>query len=73
LLSVDPRKPARLAETLARFDRVADEVLSYPMTLSASDVRRVIGMGPAAHHDPVGLDEGRQVTASFQVSAYRPA
>jgi hypothetical protein len=29
-------------------------------------------MGPAAHHDPVGLDEDREVTASFLVSAYRP-
>ena len=73
LLSVDPRKPARLAETLARFERVRNETLSYPMTLTAADVRRVIGMGPAAHHDPVGLDEGREVTASFQVSAYRPS
>ena len=72
LLSVDPRKPARLAETLARFERVRSAVLSYPMTLSAADVRRVIGMGPAAHHDPVGLDEDREVTASFLVSAYRP-
>jgi 23S rRNA (guanine745-N1)-methyltransferase len=72
LLSVDPRKPARLAETLARFERVRSAVLSYPMTLSAADVRRVIGMGPAAHHDPAGLDEGREVTASFLVSAYRP-
>jgi 23S rRNA (guanine745-N1)-methyltransferase len=72
LLSVDPRKPARLAETLARFERVTSEVLSYSMTLSATDVRRVIGMGPAAHHDPVDLDEGREVTASFLVSAYRP-
>jgi hypothetical protein len=35
-------------------------------------VRRVIGMGPAAHHDPVAIDEGREVTASFLVSAYRP-
>jgi 23S rRNA (guanine745-N1)-methyltransferase len=73
LLSVDPRKPARLAETLARFERVRSETLSYPMTLTAVEVRRVIGMGPAAHHDPVGLDEGREVTASFQVSAYRPS
>jgi 23S rRNA (guanine745-N1)-methyltransferase len=72
LLSVDPRKPARLAETLARFERVTSEVLSYPLTLSASDVRRVIGMGPAAHHDPVDLDGGREVTASFMVSVYRP-
>jgi 23S rRNA (guanine745-N1)-methyltransferase len=72
LLSVDPRKPARLAETLARFDRVTSEVLSYPMTLSATDVRRAIGMGPAAHHDPVAIDGGREVTASFLVSAYRP-
>ncbi|HEY3608197.1 MAG TPA: rRNA (guanine-N1)-methyltransferase [Pseudonocardiaceae bacterium] len=72
LLSVDPHKAARLAETLVRFERVRSAEISYPMALSAADVRRVIGMGPAAHHDPVGLDEDREVTASFLVSAYRP-
>ena len=72
LLAVDPRKAERLAETLTRFELVNSQTLRYPMTLHETDVRRVSGMGPAAHHDrPVARSAGT-VTASFLVSAYRP-
>jgi 23S rRNA (guanine745-N1)-methyltransferase len=72
LLAVDPHKAQRLAATLAQFELVNSQTLRYPMTLHETDVRRVTGMGPAAHHDrPVEWSAGT-VTASFLVSAYRP-
>lgn len=72
LLSVDPRKPARLAETLGEaFERVHSTRLRYPMALTADDVRRVIGMGPAGHHARPAAPAGpRDVTASFVISVY---
>jgi 23S rRNA (guanine745-N1)-methyltransferase len=74
LLTVDPAKPARLAGTLNRFDQVSTEQLRYPMTLDPADVARVVGMGPAGHHDRPTVDDAatREVTASNVVSAYRP-
>ncbi|HEY3753527.1 MAG TPA: rRNA (guanine-N1)-methyltransferase [Pseudonocardiaceae bacterium] len=75
LLGIDPRKAERLADTLSGFEQVATKDLRYLMTLGADDVRRVVGMGPAGHHDRpdnARSDESRQVTASFLVSAYRP-
>ncbi|HEX4701814.1 MAG TPA: rRNA (guanine-N1)-methyltransferase [Pseudonocardiaceae bacterium] len=72
MLNVDPRKDERLAATLAGFEPVARQRLEYPLALSAEDVRRVVGMGPAAFHDRPPPETGsRQVTASFQVTAYR--
>jgi 23S rRNA (guanine745-N1)-methyltransferase len=76
LLGVDPRKAERLADTLAGFDQVGTTELRYGMTLGADDVRRVVGMGPAGHHDRpdnARFDRPRQVTASFSVSSYRPS
>lgn len=74
LLTVDPAKPERLAGTLNRFDRVGTQRLRYPMTLDPADVARVVGMGPAGHHDRPAVEAGaaREVTASFVVSVYRP-
>jgi 23S rRNA (guanine745-N1)-methyltransferase len=72
LLSVDPHKADRLAGTLARFEQVTTEALRYPMTLAAEDVARVVGMGPAGHHQRPGHAVAQEVTASFVVSAYRP-
>jgi 23S rRNA (guanine745-N1)-methyltransferase len=74
LLTVDPRKAERLASTLAdRFEPVAEQALSYPMTLSAQDVRRVVGMGPAGHHDrSADPAQAQVVTTSFTVSTFRP-
>jgi 23S rRNA (guanine745-N1)-methyltransferase len=74
LLGVDPRKPERLAETLGEhFEQVGSTPLRYPMTLDSRDVARVVGMGPAGHHQRPAEEGGsRQVTASFVVSAYRP-
>jgi SAM-dependent methyltransferase len=74
LLGVDPRKPERLAGTLGgHFEQVTSTPLRYPMTLTSQDVARVVGMGPAGHHQrPVDDGEAREVTASFVVSTYRP-
>ncbi len=72
LLTVDPRKAERLADTLARFERITTEALRYPMTLTAADVARVVGMGPAGHHHRPGHAAAQEATASFVVSTYRP-
>jgi 23S rRNA (guanine745-N1)-methyltransferase len=75
LLTVDPRKDERLASTLAGFAPTETHRLVTPLTLSPADVRRVVGMGPAAFHDrprSAADDEPKRVTASFVVSAYRP-
>lgn len=74
LLEIDPHKERRLAATLSdRFEQVVAERLSYPMTLDATDVERVVGMGPAGHHErPDASAPDREVTASFVVSLYRP-
>jgi len=73
LLAVDPRKAERLASTLASFELVRSESLRYPMALVEDDVRRVLGMGPTAFHARPVTPAAGTVTASFQVSAYRPA
>jgi 23S rRNA (guanine745-N1)-methyltransferase len=72
LLTVDPRKAQRLAETLASFELVERLPLRYSMTLHETDVRRVVGMGPAAFHGRSAEPVAGTVTASFLVSAYRP-
>jgi 23S rRNA (guanine745-N1)-methyltransferase len=78
LLRVDRRKAERLANTLGeRFEQVDEQRLGYEMTLSAQDVRRVVGMGPAGHHSRTDdriddrSDEPRVVTTSFVVSVFR--
>lgn len=72
LLTVDPRKAERLAGTLGdRFEQVHRQRLGYPLALGEEDVRRVIGMGPAGHHDRPAAPAGpREVTASFVIAAY---
>jgi 23S rRNA (guanine745-N1)-methyltransferase len=72
LLTVDPAKADRLAGTLASFEQVTTEALRYPMTLTAADVARVVGMGPAGHHHRPEHAVARAATASFVVSTYRP-
>lgn len=72
LLAVDPHKQERLASTLSSFELVRRESLRYPMVLVEDDVRRVLGMGPTAFHARPVTSTAGTVTASFQVSAYRP-
>jgi 23S rRNA (guanine745-N1)-methyltransferase len=76
MLTVDPDKDRRLAETLAdRFEPLERRSLAIELTLSPADARRVVGMGPAAFHDrPRGyIGDAVAVTASFRVTAYRTA
>lgn len=73
LLAVDPRKPERLADALAgHFALDGTRALRRELALSADDARRVVGMGPAAHHDRPGASGPATVTASFVLSTYRP-
>jgi len=81
LLTVDPKKADRLAESLeGRFDLVGSAVTEYPMTLDHADVSAIVAMGPSAHHADAGvlasriagLPEPVRVTASVTISVYRP-
>jgi len=80
LLTVDPGKPSRLAETLVDwFDPVATTPYRWIMELTHDDVDTVVAMGPSAWHaDPAALGAGIatlprtvHVTASVTVGVYR--
>lgn len=79
LLEVDGRKEERLDSTLAGFfEPVARRDHTIRLRLSPVDVRRVVLMGPNAHHPErlKRLDDVREpleVTASFVLSEYRRA
>ncbi|MET7771214.1 putative RNA methyltransferase [Nocardia sp. NPDC005366] len=81
MVTVDPDKERRLAESLGGFFSAIDRVVvEYPMTLSRTDIAHVVGMGPSAFHtDATGheriaaFDDETEVTASVVVCAYRPA
>lgn len=77
LLEVDGRKDERLDSALAGFfEPVAREDHTERLVLSPVDIRRVVLMGPNAHHphrlrrlDEV--DAPLEVTAAFVISEYR--
>ncbi|MET0513206.1 MAG: putative RNA methyltransferase [Thermoleophilaceae bacterium] len=80
LLSVDERKPQRLAAQLdPYFDRLAQHGLDWTMELDHAGVRDLVGMGPSALHTDAGaleeavaaLAEPVCVTGSVSVSVYR--
>ena len=81
LLSVDAAKEERLHRSLAEwFAAERSDSLDAALTLGADDVEHLVSMGPSAWH--VGSEEIRRrtaelevpvrVTASFQLSVYRP-
>jgi 23S rRNA (guanine745-N1)-methyltransferase len=78
LLDVDGRKVERLdAGLAAHFELVRRQELVRDLVLSPDDVRRVVRMGPSAHHPRrlARLDDVERpvaVTASFLISVYRP-
>jgi 23S rRNA (guanine745-N1)-methyltransferase len=81
MLTVDDRKEERLDATLSEFFRLAGRTdCTRTVTLSPSEVREVIRMGPSAHHlHRAGrlaqldrISEPVDVTTSFSVSVYRP-
>jgi 23S rRNA (guanine745-N1)-methyltransferase len=79
MVTVDERKPERLAAALADFDECAQHDVTFRMALTHADVTDVVAMGPSARHlAPVDLTElvatladPIQVTGSVQVAAYR--
>lgn len=79
LLAVDRDKDGRLAATLdGHFELVRRMLSRFVLRLAPDDVRRVVRMGPNAHHaDPVRdrrlatLSGPIEVTASCTVSVYR--
>ncbi|MFD6399530.1 putative RNA methyltransferase [Nocardia sp. NPDC060249] len=80
MVSVDPDKDRRLADSLAgTFTRAEHTLVEFPMKLSRPDVTHVVAMGPSAFHgtpadDPriAALPEITAVTASVTVSIYLP-
>ncbi|MCA1188423.1 MULTISPECIES: putative RNA methyltransferase [unclassified Saccharopolyspora] len=79
LLSVDERKPQRLAEQLAgHFDPIATTTREFPLHLGPAELATLVGMGPNAWHTadtlPARIAElptPFPVTASITLSTYR--
>ncbi|MBK1786779.1 putative RNA methyltransferase [Prauserella cavernicola] len=80
LLDIGEDKQQRLDSAFAeRFELVDRQHRGGPVTLGPDDVRKVVLMGPNAHHlhrsglgeRLAGLTESVEVTTSFVVSAYR--
>lgn len=56
LIGVDPDKARRQAASFARFDQLADQRVSHPLTLDHASALAAAEMGPsAAHLDPAEL------------------
>ncbi len=80
MVSIDPDKDRRLADSLAgTFTRAEHTDVEFPMKLSRTDVTNVVAMGPSAFHgtpadDPriAALPDITEVTASVTVSTYLP-
>lgn len=79
LLQVDPEKPARVAAALAgRFRPAGETDHTRQLSLSRTEVRALVEMGPgAAHTDPAALDRALRalpepvpVTASVRLTRY---
>ncbi|MEO8889569.1 MAG: hypothetical protein ABI301_01960, partial [Jatrophihabitantaceae bacterium] len=62
LVTVDPRKPERLEQQLARWHIESVTVLDYAVELSHRDVLDAVLMGPSAHHV-----DGAVLAATVQV------
>ncbi|MCX2730773.1 methyltransferase domain-containing protein [Saccharopolyspora sp. NFXS83] len=79
LLSVDERKPQRLADQLAgHFEPVASSVREFPLRLDRAEIATIVGMGPNAWHSADALPEriaalpdAFPITASVTVSVHR--
>jgi 23S rRNA (guanine745-N1)-methyltransferase len=80
LVTVDARKPERLDRTLSPwFTALHRDELVLRLHLDEQDVRRLVSMGPSAHHRDAGAPPlslgGRgalDVTAAFVVTIHRP-
>jgi len=69
LLSVDARKPERLARSLG--EPLRERIVEAPLELSREDVRALIAMGPSAHHvDADALARDARTALSVRVAVY---
>ncbi|WP_243788980.1 putative RNA methyltransferase [Saccharopolyspora gloriosae] len=79
LLSVDERKPQRLADQLAgHFEPVGSNVREFPLNLDVAEIATLVGMGPNAWHLAESLPARIAelptpfpITASVTVSVHR--
>jgi 23S rRNA (guanine745-N1)-methyltransferase len=73
LLSVDERKPERLAAALdAHLDLERRREYEWTLDLTPADVANAVAMGPSARHVTPGETRSRTaVTASLAISTYR--
>jgi 23S rRNA (guanine745-N1)-methyltransferase len=73
LISVDPDKAARVSNSLGdHFTTVATTPLRRELTLTAAEVRTLIGMTPSARHVDAVEAAGTRVTASVDLTVYQP-
>jgi 23S rRNA (guanine745-N1)-methyltransferase len=81
LLSVDERKPERMAETLGeRFLQERYDEHEINLRMSHPEVETLVGMGPSAAHIRgeelserlTALPDPVEVTASFRISRFGP-
>lgn len=70
LLSVDPAKRERLAETLSAFAPESVTTVRRRLTLTGAEVRTLIDMTPSARHVSADPDGGT-VTAAVDVTVFR--
>ncbi|NYJ19281.1 methyltransferase domain-containing protein [Glaciibacter psychrotolerans] len=76
-LGLQNDKAAHLIDGLAvHFRMESRQELSFQMSLTASEIAALVGMGPSAHHHEAGADSpapgARQsVTAAFEIVSFR--
>ncbi|HEY5858084.1 MAG TPA: methyltransferase type 11 [Aldersonia sp.] len=85
MVGVDADKTHRLGEAMSGwFERASRTTVEFEMSLAPADIEAVVGMGPSGHHLSAATRTARiaalradvtgvTVTASVQVSCYRPA
>ena len=79
LIGVDQRKPQRLADAFAAYDRPGTEALTYRLDLDHADLAALAAMGPSAHHIPPdvladrirALPSPTAVTVDLHISVYQ--
>jgi 23S rRNA (guanine745-N1)-methyltransferase len=73
LLTVDPAKAERVAESLGpAFEAVESRAVRRTVELSAAEARTLVGMTPSARHVDLGGVAAGSVTAAVDVTIYRP-
>ncbi|MCW2622489.1 MAG: methyltransferase type 11 [Frankiales bacterium] len=73
LVTVDPRKPERLAAQLAGWQLAEQTLVEKALSLTEAEVRAVVAMGPSARHGSAPVRGPAETTLSVLVAAYVPA